>query len=113
MEKRVDAALLLSFYGRLLTPRQQEMLRLYYEDDLSLSEIASLCGVTRQGAHDAIRKGEQSLFSFEEKLGLRAQWTHICDTLRASTEALDRQRADEARSLLVGLLDEMEAENGI
>ena len=77
MEKRVDASLLLSFDGAMLTERQQEMLRLYYEDDLSLSEIADLLVVTRQGLHDAIRRGEQQLPTLEPKLGLRARRDRI------------------------------------
>lgn len=81
MEKRVDIALLLSFYGPLLTARQQQMLRYYYEDDLTLSEIAELCSVTRQGAHDAVRRGVRQLAQLEEKLGLRARWTVMCNQL--------------------------------
>lgn len=81
MEKRIDIALLLSFYGPLLTARQQQMLRYYYEDDLSLSEIAELCAVTRQGAHDAIRRGARQLAQLEDKLGLRTRWVGVCNQL--------------------------------
>ena len=78
MEKRVRTSLLLSFYGPMLTERQRETLRMHEEDDLSLSEIAQEAGVTRQAAHDAIRRGEEQLFTFEEKLGLAARWQRVC-----------------------------------
>lgn len=66
--------LLLDFYGELLSSRQQELLTLYYGEDLSLSEIAATAGITRQGALDAIRKGENILRETEEKLGLAARF---------------------------------------
>lgn len=57
-------------YGALLTERQRELFELYYEQDLSLSEISEIAGITRQGARDAIGHAEAALREFEEKLGL-------------------------------------------
>ncbi|MEA4823577.1 MAG: sigma factor-like helix-turn-helix DNA-binding protein [Clostridiaceae bacterium] len=57
-------------YGALLTERQRELFELYYEQDLSLSEISEIAGITRQGARDAIGHAETALREFEEKLGL-------------------------------------------
>lgn len=113
MEKRVHAGLLLSFYGAMLTDRQQEALRLYYEDDLSLSEIASLCGVTRQGAHDLIRRGEAQLFVLETKLGLRDRWARMCAGLAACRDAITAGNGDRALQLLNDLLLEEEEQNGV
>lgn len=113
MEKRVDAGLLLSFYGAMLTERQQQMLQLYYEDDLSLSEIAALLGVSRQGVHDAVRRGEQQLFALEERLGLRARWVRMCDGLTACRMALIEQRTDTAITIIDELLREEEGQDGI
>ncbi len=62
--------MLFDFYGQLLTAKQQEMLKLYYEDNYSLSEIADEFGISRQGVHDAVRKSEKSLHEYENKLGL-------------------------------------------
>ncbi len=57
-------------YARLLTPRQQELVSLYFHDDLSLSEIAERMGVTRQAIHDCIRRSLAELFRYEELLGV-------------------------------------------
>ena len=69
-EKALDISLLLEFYGALLTERQRELVEFYYTDDLSLSEIAENLGITRQGVRDGLRKAEEALSSFEEKLKL-------------------------------------------
>lgn len=63
-------AMLYDFYGDLLTPRQKEFYDLYYNDDLSLAEIAENYGITRQGVRDIIVRAERSLEDIEEKTGL-------------------------------------------
>ena len=112
MEKRVDLTLLLSFYGAMLTERQRDALRLYYEDDLSLSEIAALCGVTRQGAHDLIRRGESQLLSLEQRLGLRARWVRICQGLDTVKEAIEAGKSGHAIEIINTLLHEEEEQDG-
>ena len=74
MEKRARLALLLDFYGDLLTPRQKELLKLYYEEDLSLGEIAENYRISRQAVFDQIHRGEKTLEKYEEKLGLVARF---------------------------------------
>ena len=69
MAKDFEMGYLLDFYGEVLTPKQREMLRQYYNDDLSLSEIGENFGITRQGARDAIKHGETALRELEEKVG--------------------------------------------
>ena len=61
MENRLETGWLLTFYGPLLTSRQQKLLTLYCEEDFSLSEIAAREGISRQGVHDAVRKGAHQL----------------------------------------------------
>ena len=68
MEKNVEVSMLMNIYGKLLTEKQYEFLDNYYNSDLSLSEIAENFGITRQAARDNIKKGENKLFEFEEKL---------------------------------------------
>ncbi len=63
-------SLLFDFYGELLTSRKQSVLNLYYNEDFSLAEIADEIGISRQGVRDLIKKGEEELVEFEEKLGL-------------------------------------------
>ncbi len=68
MEKNVKISILLQIYGNLLTEKQNTVLDDYYNNDLSLSEIAENNSITRQAVRDNIKKGEQKLFEFEEKL---------------------------------------------
>ena len=69
-EKSYTVGMLLDFYGELLSGRQRQVADLYYNDDLSLSEVAEDCGITRQGVRDALKKAEEQLRGFEERLGL-------------------------------------------
>ena len=62
-------ALLYDFYGDMLTDRQKEFYDLYYNEDLSLAEIAENYGITRQGVRDAIKHGEATLTDMETRLG--------------------------------------------
>ena len=64
------ASMLFDFYGSLLNKSQNEVMSLYHEDNLSLSEIAEELGQTRQAVHYTLRKAETALKSYEEKLGL-------------------------------------------
>ena len=70
MEKNVTVSILLDLYGKILTEKQQDVLDLYYNENLSLAEIAEEIGITRQAVHDCIAKGEKKLFNLEEKLGI-------------------------------------------
>ena len=60
--------LLLDAYGALLTERKRELLDYYYNEDYSLSEIAELTGLSRQGVRDGIRKAEEELRTLEDTL---------------------------------------------
>ena len=68
MSKDLRFAMLLDCYGEFLTPHQYRLTELYYCADLSLSEIAEIVGITRQGVRDGIKRGEQILQEMEEKL---------------------------------------------
>ncbi len=70
MEKNIQISILCQLYGKLLTNKQYEFLDDYYNNDLSLSEIAENNNITRQAVRDNIKKGESKLFEYEEKLGL-------------------------------------------
>ena len=70
MEKNVKVSMLCQIYGKLLTEKQYEVLNDYYNNDLSLSEIAENNNITRQAVRDVIKKGENKLFEFEEKIGI-------------------------------------------
>jgi predicted DNA-binding protein YlxM (UPF0122 family) len=70
IEKVEYASMLYDFYGNLLSDARKEVMALYHEDNLSLSEIAEELGQTRQAVHYTLRKAEKALESYEEKLGL-------------------------------------------
>jgi predicted DNA-binding protein YlxM (UPF0122 family) len=70
VDRTYEKALLLDFYGALLTKRQLDILDAYVNDDYSLSEIAGNFDVSRQAVHDAVRNGVASLEEFEAKLGI-------------------------------------------
>ena len=68
MEKKVEISILWQIYGKLLTEKQYQYIDYYYNEDLSLSEIAENENITRQAVRDLIKKGERKLFEYEEKL---------------------------------------------
>ena len=70
MAKDLHVTLLKDFYGKILTQKQLSFLEYYYDDDLSLAEIAGNEGITRQGVRDAIKRAESQLFEIEDKLQL-------------------------------------------
>ena len=70
MEDKVKISILLEIYGNLLTDKQKSLLEDYYNNDLSLSEIAENNEITRQAVRDILKKGEKKLFEYEEKLGI-------------------------------------------
>lgn len=62
--------MLYDFYGELLTQRQREFFDLYYNEDLSLAEIAENAGISRQGVRDVIVRAEASMQEIEDKTGI-------------------------------------------
>ncbi|HCA30364.1 MAG TPA: DNA-binding protein [Ruminococcaceae bacterium] len=70
MAKNMEISLLFDFYGDILTEKQRNMIDYYYNDDLSLAEIAENEGITRQGVRDSIKRAESQLLEMEERLGL-------------------------------------------
>ncbi len=70
MSKNLDMCRLLDLYGGLLTEKQFDIMDFYYNDDLSLGEIADHYDISRQGVHDAIKRGDEALTEYEQRLGL-------------------------------------------
>ena len=69
MSKDINVALLYGYYGGLLNDHQQELMRMYYDCDMSLSEISEVTGVSRQGIRDVLSRASEKLVFCEAKLG--------------------------------------------
>ena len=89
MGKNLDMTLLLDFYGDMLTDKQRTFISYYYNDDLSLSEIAANEGITRQGVRDAIKRAESQLVNMENRLGLVARFENMKSGLGEIIEVSD------------------------
>lgn len=77
MANDIRITILYDFYGEMLTQKQRDFLNFYYNDDLSLAEIAENEGITRQGVRDAIKRAEAQLYDMEEKLGFVEKFERI------------------------------------
>mgnify|MGYP001045392732 CR=1 FL=1 len=76
-EKDLKIGFLLDFYGEILSERKRTVLDFYYNDDLSLAEIAQEIGISRQGVRELIKKAEEELRFYEEKLGLATRFRRV------------------------------------
>lgn len=83
MAKDLHITFLLDFYGDMLTEKQREVVECYYNEDLSLAEIAEEKGITRQGVRDAIKRAELQLIEMEERLGLAKRFREVQEALTA------------------------------
>lgn len=77
--KNWEFSSLLDIYGGLLTEKQRAFLEYYYNDDLSLAEIAENEGITRQGVYDIVKRAKDQLINFEEKLSLNQRFKSVYD----------------------------------
>ena len=87
MAKNMEIALLFDFYGDMLTDKQREVMEQYYNDDLSLAEIAENEGITRQGVRDSIKRAESQLLEMEERLGLARRFREMREGLDSIRDA--------------------------
>ena len=89
IESIAENSLLYDFYGQLLSRRQQEVMALYHEENLSLSEISDEFGISRQAVHDTLKKAEQALGEYEAKLGLVARMMRSKKAIADIDERID------------------------
>ena len=83
--------MLFDFYGDILTERQRELFDLYYNEDLSLAEIAENCGISRQGVRDVIVRAEAAMNELEDKTGLLKRFMRMqssVDTIVAAANEI-------------------------
>lgn len=114
-----EMALLLDFYGETLTEKQRTLFDFYYNQDLSLSEIAENEGISRQGVHDTISRAETALETLEKQLGCVARSREIAriadEILTAARDLPDGETARRIMTLARSLttIDTEGAANGI
>ena len=121
MSKNLAIADLLDLYGDMLTEKQKDVMELYYDQDLSLAEIAEHEEITRQGVRDSIKRGEAYLLELEEKLHFAEKFKRlmeVTDEITARCNEIERinrgftfsqsidENAKTVRQLLNGYLDE-------
>lgn len=104
-EKNLKLASLLDFYGEVLSERKQSVLSLYYNDDLSLAEIAEEIGISRQGVRELIKKSEEELIFLEEKLGLKKKFNEALSQSDKIFARLEAERvSDELKEEMQALV---------
>ena len=94
LAKNLESSFLLDFYGSMLGEKQRRLFASYYDDDLSLAEIADLEGMSRQGVRDAVKRAEAQLYDMEERLGLARRFLEVqkgLGEIRECTEQLAAQ----------------------
>jgi uncharacterized protein len=92
LDKKVAIAYMLDFYGAFLTEKQRNLMNIYYEQDLSLSEIAEQEGISRQGVHDTLKRGEKALSDIEEKLGILDRYLRTREYLENAKSLLEKDQ---------------------
>ena len=90
MDKNIQIGLLYEFYGNLLTEKQAYVIDSYYNDDLSLSEIADELQITRQGVRKHLIEAEKILNNYEDKLGLMNKFLDNKNELKHIYEELNK-----------------------
>lgn len=106
MPKDMEIAWLFDFYGDMLTEKQQRVVELYYEEDLSLAEIAEHQRITRQGVRDSLKRAEMQMLEMEERLHLAGRFREMRDGFDAICQAARDIRELNERGGEAPLIDE-------
>ena len=100
MDKILEQTLLFDFYGELLTEHQKEVYEYFVIEDLSLGEIAAEMGISRQGVHDLIKRCNQTLKGYEEKLHLVERFLAVKEKVERIDRLLDDYNEENAGELI-------------
>ncbi|WP_282706326.1 putative DNA-binding protein [Fuchsiella alkaliacetigena] len=110
LERTVKIGLLFDFYGELLTDKQQQMIKLYFYQDLSLGEIAEEYGISRQAVYDNLKRAEAALEEYESKLDLLERYQcrkEKLEKLRELIEKISHQISEQDLEALEKLTSEL------
>ena len=110
MEEKVKMSMLIETYGKLLTEKQNQILNDYYNNDLSLSEIAENEEITRQAVRDIIKKGEKKLFEYEEKLLFMKRITETNRRIEKALNELTKIQKDYSDKQIAIVLEHIKKE---
>ena len=110
MEEKVKISMLCQLYGKLLTKKQFEFIDDYYNNDLSLSEIAENHNITRQAVRDIIKKGEKKLFKYEEKLLFMKRMLNQEKRIEKALSELTKIQKDSSDKQVVSVLESIKKE---
>ena len=110
MEKKIEISMLWQIYGKLLTEKQYEYIDYYYNNDLSLSEIAENDRITRQAVRDIIKKGERKLFEYEEKLLFMKKTINQEQKIQRVLWNLTKIQKDSSDKQISSILEEIKKE---
>ena len=110
MDKKVEISMLCDLYGKLLTEKQFEFINDYYNNDLSLSEIAENNEITRQAVRDIIKKGERKLFEYEEKLLFMKKTITQEQKIQAILSELTKIQTNSSDRKVASILDSIKKE---
>ena len=100
-EKNLAISDLLDTYSAVLSDRHRELLDYYYNQDLSLAEIAELVGISRQGVRDGIKKAEEELFFLEKRLQLQKKTNSLREVAEQILSQADENTARAVRKMLL------------
>ena len=110
MERNVKLSILCQLYGKLLTEKQYELLNDYYNNDLSLTEIAENNGITRQAVRDNLKKGEKKLFEYEEKLLFMKRTLNQEKKIQKVLDELTKIQSDYSDNQIASVLENIKKE---
>ena len=110
MDKNVEISILCQLYGKLLSEKQLEFIDDYYNNDLSLSEIAENNVITRQAVRDIIKKGEKKLFEYEEKLLFMKRTINQEKQIENILVNLNKIQKDSSDKKVTNILEEIRKE---
>lgn len=103
MEKVYEETLLFDFYGELLTAKQKEICRMHLSEDWSLSEISEELGISRQGVYDTLRRAQEALATYENKLHMVKRFLEVS----RQVEDLPRMAAEGQLEKGIGQIREL------
>lgn len=103
MEKLVQVARLFDTYGSLLNEKQKDVINCYYNEDLSLNEIAENNNKSKQAISDMIQRSVDKLFEFENELSLIKKKNQLREDLSLLRELIESSNQSEA----IDMIDEM------